>query len=226
MLNFAYDQKIPSPDDVDNVVRTARSIRNCLGLYRVGDKYDFPQFRDRVISVFKCSIGWWSMQVRSDDPVPIDAIAHREFCGFVRDVYDIVGSEHHPSHPLVDVLLGFADDQRSTYMVNRIGRQPLIASACREVAEFGRDIFLHLMAKTGVFHQDGGIVTEALCIAASRKCPECEEVVLMAELKENDWMGYCPRCGNSELDWRPEMLIYEEEKFIREALEDNKANDT
>ncbi|KAI4633894.1 uncharacterized protein J4E87_001061 [Alternaria ethzedia] len=126
MLNFAYDQKIPSLDDVDNVIRTARSIRDCLGLYRVGDKYDFAQFRDRVISVFKCSIGWWSMQVRSDDPDPIDAVVHREFCGFVRDVYDIV---------------------------------------------------------------------------------------LMAELKENDWKGHCPRCGGYQLDWRPEMLSYEEDKF-------------
>ncbi|KAI4659426.1 uncharacterized protein J4E78_005854 [Alternaria triticimaculans] len=51
MLNFAYDQKIPSLDDVDNVVRTARSIRDCLGLYRVADKYDFPQFLDRLGTV-------------------------------------------------------------------------------------------------------------------------------------------------------------------------------
>lgn len=215
MLNFAYDQKIPPPDDSSS--GTPLNIRHCLDLYRVGDKYDYPQFRDQAVSLFKCSMGGWS--IRRSDPFPRNAAAQKEFCGFVRDVYDVAGSDHQPSHSLVDVLLGFADGQRSTYMVNGIGDEPLIASACREVAEFGRDIFLHLMAKTRLFRQDGGIVTEALSIVTRRMCPDCDEVVSMADLEEDDWEGYRPRCGEHQLDWRPAMLFYEEEKSIEEGTQ-------
>ncbi|KAI4947350.1 hypothetical protein J4E91_006702 [Alternaria rosae] len=98
MLNFAYDQKIPPPDDSSS--GTPLNIRHCLHLYRVGDKYDYPQFRDQAVSLFKCSM-----------------------------------------------------------------------------------------------------------------------VVSMADLEEDDWEGYCPRCGEHQLDWRPAMLCYEEEKFIEEGTQ-------
>jgi hypothetical protein len=147
ILDFGYTEEIgPSKDT--SLQGTASNIHYLLKLYRTGDKYDFPEFQDRVVMCSKSSIYAWFN--RSGTPLANDAGAHEELCGLIRDVYDLVGSEHQPSHPSVDMLLDFVDNAGPTNILhNTGGNQSLIVTASREIAEFGRDIFLQSMRMTG-----------------------------------------------------------------------------
>jgi hypothetical protein len=174
MVNFAYDPVIRPPENSEFGATT--TITYFLGLYRVGDKYDFPDFLAGVVSWFKCCLHAWLN--RFPGSFGTDETALVEFSGFVRDVYDLVGSERRPEHPLVKVLLAVADDQGSASILNNTGRnQPLILTASEQVAEFGRDILLHLMAKTGTSttNEDGETITTELCIGVRVTCLSCEE---------------------------------------------------
>ncbi|KAI4931170.1 hypothetical protein J4E85_003759 [Alternaria conjuncta] len=143
MREFAYDEDSLHPDELAK--GTPIGIRHALGLYRVGDKYDFPRFRDCTISCFKLRLEHWLSQ-----PSLGDDAAHKDFCDIVREVYDIVGPDNHTRQKLVVALLETIDDVDSTRILNNTGgKQRSVVEAAQEVAPFGRDSFLHLMAKTG-----------------------------------------------------------------------------
>jgi hypothetical protein len=174
MLGFAYDPQIRRPAEL--LYGATDTINHFLGLYRVGDKYQFPAFLDRVDPwLTGCMYDWLD---RSTGPFDKDSIARSEFCGFVRDIYELVGLEHRPSHPLVHILLELATDRGSASVLNNTGgHQPLIVTALQEVAEFGRDVLLHLMGKTGSWEvgDKGDVVSTELCIGVELGCLVCEK---------------------------------------------------
>jgi hypothetical protein len=48
-----------------------------LGLYRIDDKYDFPEFQARIVSCFRsCMYAWLNNQATDSEE---DAVALREF---------------------------------------------------------------------------------------------------------------------------------------------------
>lgn len=48
-----------------------------LGLYRIDDKYDFPEFQARIVSCFRsCMYAWLNNQATESEE---DAVALREF---------------------------------------------------------------------------------------------------------------------------------------------------
>ncbi|KAG9186017.1 hypothetical protein G6011_02573 [Alternaria panax] len=175
MLDFAYTQEIHPPEG--SLHGEIFTIDYFLELYRVGDKYQFPAFIVRIVSWLRgCMHAWLN---KSGGPFGEDRIARFRFCSLVREIYELVGSEYRPSHPLVQVLLGLADDQGSTGILNNTGgNQPLIVLASEKTAEFGRDILLHLMKKTGPLEPDdnGEVVTAGLCIRAKVICSFCGQI--------------------------------------------------
>ena len=196
MLGFAYDPQMRRP--VESLYGATDTIDHLLRLYRVGDKYQFPALLDRVdLWLADCMYDWLD---RSTGPFDKDSIARSEFCGFVRDIYELVGLEHRPSHPLVHILLELATDRGSASVLNNTGGcQPLIVTASQEVAEFGRDIFLHLMDKTGSSEADdkGKAVSTELCIGAELRCLVCDKFwwdVKMDDAQEPETV--CPFCGS------------------------------
>ncbi|KAI4640053.1 hypothetical protein J4E93_008853 [Alternaria ventricosa] len=162
MLNYAYDEKsVPWPDD--SLAGTTFDIHHILDLYRVGDKYDFPSFRLQLIFRLMTALRRWFS--RPSEPSIGYAAESEEFCEIIRKVYDIVGSEHQEDQDLVETFLQAIDEHPSARILNNTGgKQGIIVKASREVAEFGRDIFLHLMYIVGTEdHKDGTVSTTELC---------------------------------------------------------------
>jgi hypothetical protein len=179
-----------------------------LGLYRIDDKYDFPEFQARIVSCFRsCMYAWLNNQATDSEE---DAVALREFSGFVSEIYKLVGPGYKPDHPLVKVLLDVADDQGSASILNNNGyRQPLITMASREVAEFGRDILLHLMAKTGSSgkNEEDRFVTNELCIGAKVTCLGCDALSWRVVIDEGDEIEiWCRSCKRFMVDWPEERI--------------------
>ena len=115
MLGFVYVPQICRPAELLHVATD--TIKYFLGLCRVGDKYQLG---------------------RSHGPLGKYCVAQSEFCGFIRDIYELVGSEHQPSHPLVQILLELATDWPNTSVLKNTGGDlPLIVTASQKVAEFG-----------------------------------------------------------------------------------------
>jgi len=199
MLNFAYDEASLYPDELAK--GTLLGIRHTLGLYRVGDKYDFPRFRECVISCFKLRFKHWLSQ----PPIGDDA-AHKDFCDIVREVYDIVGPDNHPRQKLVVALLEAIDDVDSTRILNNTGgKQRLIVKAAQEIAPFGRDSFLNLMAKTGSSTVDefGMVSTTELCTGIRVKCPRCHTIwwrVVLEEEEDRIERCICENCNRNMID--------------------------
>jgi hypothetical protein len=198
MLGFAYDPQMCRQEDL--LHGATDTINHFLGLYRVGDKYQFPAFLDRIAPMIRnCMYGWLD---RSAGPYDKDSIARSEFCGFVRDIYELVGSEHQPKHPLVQTLLEIATERGSSSVLkNTGGEQPLIVMASQNVAECGRDIFLHLMDKTGLSANDNDkVITKELCIGVVLICLSCGEFLwkVMWEDKEEE----CIYCGRGLKYWK------------------------
>jgi hypothetical protein len=109
---------------------------------------------------------------------------------------------------LVQILLGIASERGSASVLNNIGgNQPLIVMASQEVAEYGRDIFLHLMDKTGVAksNDNGKVVTTELCIGVVLECPPCSDIswkVIWDDEESLDEEGECTICGLGLQYWK------------------------
>ncbi|RYN99230.1 hypothetical protein AA0120_g1969 [Alternaria tenuissima] len=197
MLRFAYDQQIhPSESPPKG---TIVNIKRFLELYRMGDKYQFPALLIPVASQFRsCMDGWLH---GDDEPFANDCDARSEFCGFVRDIYELVGPEHRPSHPLVQILLELATDWPITSILKNTGDgQPLIVMASQKVAEFGRDIFLNLMDKTGLSeaNSDSKRVTTRLCIGVALICWRCRETSWKVMTDDEEKLSeVCRHCGQA-----------------------------
>jgi hypothetical protein len=204
MLGFVYVPQICRPAEL--LHGATDTINHFLGLYLVGDKYQFPAFLVPVASKLKRQMRLWLG--RSRGPLGKDCVAQSEFCGFIRDIYELVGSEHQPSHPLVQILLGIATERGSASVLNNIGgNQPLIVMASQKVAEYGRDIFLHLMDKTGVAkaNDNGKVVTTELCIGVVLECPPCSDIswkVIWDDEESLDEEGECTICGLGLQYWK------------------------
>jgi hypothetical protein len=175
MLGFAYDQRIHPWESPLN--GTTVDIKRLLELYRVGDKYQFPAFLVPVASwLDSCMEAWMDGFF---EPVVEGSVARSEFCGFVREFYELVGAEHRPSHPLVQILLRIATEWGPAIVLkNTKGNQPLTVMASQEVAEFGRDMFLHSMAMTGLSEVEdkGEVVGLELSIGVKLQCVSCDAV--------------------------------------------------
>jgi hypothetical protein len=127
-----------------------------------------------------------------------------EFCGFVRDIYELVGSEYRPSHPLVQILLEIATERGSASVLkNTGGNQTLIVTASQKVAEFGRDIFLHLMGKTGSLEVEDEdeveVITYELCIGVKLECSSCP---IPYHVSPRSLQAMCPDCEQALGYWR------------------------
>jgi hypothetical protein len=200
MLSFAYDKDFqPQKDWLDG---TTININRLLEIYRVGDKYQFPAFLVWAASQLESCMNDW---LNGDDHKTClkDCVRCSEFCGFVRDIYDLVGPEHQPGHPLVEILMELATDRPDTKVLKHIGHNlPLIVMASQEVAEFGRDIFLHLIYKTGFSdaNNDGNIVTTELCIGVALICRHCGKKswkVMTDDEKLHELREVCRHCGRA-----------------------------
>jgi hypothetical protein len=199
MLDFAYTEEIGPPEDTSLQAHGAASnIHYLLKLYRTGYKYDFPEFQDRVVMCFQSSMCAWFN--RSSTPLANDAVAQEEFCGLIKDVYNLVGSEHQPSHPLINILLDLVDNAGpGSILHNTGGNQSLIVTAPQEITEFGRDIFLDLMSKTRSSETDkqSKVITTKLCIGAKVECQTCANiwwrVIQDGEYKRTS--VFCVKCG-------------------------------
>jgi hypothetical protein len=194
MLDFAYGQS-SFPPEASRHGDTVK-VNYFLGLYRVADKYDFPNLRLLFACWFKKYMHAWLH--RFDKPHEKDSSAYQEFGGFVKDIYDLVGSKHQPSHPLVKTLLEVADNQGSASILNNSGfNQPLVIVASREIAEYGRDIFLRLMKKTGSSGPDeqGKVVKTELCVGINVRCLRCNMEWWRVTLRGKQDIGMrCPGC--------------------------------
>jgi hypothetical protein len=116
-------------------------------------------------------------------------------------MYELVGPEHRPSHPLVKILLELATDWPNTSVLKNTGDdQPLVVMASQKVAEFGRDIFLHLMDRTGIaeVNNDGEAITSQLCIGVRLICWNCGDVswIVMTD-DEEKLHEVCRHCGQA-----------------------------
>ena len=197
MLGFAYDQQIHLWESPLN--GTTVNIKRLLELYRVGDKYHFHAFLAPVVLQFeRCMDAWLT---GDDKPLVKDCVARSEFCGFVRDIYELVGPEHRPSHPLVQILLELATDWPNTSVLKNTGDDlPLIVTASQKVAEFGRDIFLHLMNRTGLAeaNNDGEAIKSELCIGVRLRCWACCDVSWIVMMDDEEKLHeVCRHCGEA-----------------------------
>jgi hypothetical protein len=197
MLDFMYDDTITLPDD--QVDGSSKNIRHIIGLYRVADKYAVPSLEEWAIEEFSNEIyGWLQLAGRTEG-------AKAEFCSIVSEFYDLVGSDPQPQHPFVQALLDIAEhEDGSTVLNNTDGNNPLLVRASQEIADFGRDLFLHLiaMAEATEPNEDDEVSAKELCIAVVVKCPECEEIwsrVQRSDLKDD---GYCQLCGEWVGNWK------------------------
>ncbi|CAN9454314.1 unnamed protein product [Alternaria alternata] len=194
MLGFAYDQQIHPWESP--LIGTTANIKRLLEPYRVGDKYQFPAFLVPVASwLGNCMDAWMN---GSFEPVV------EEFCGFVRDIYELVGSKHRPSHPLVQILLEIATEWGlASVLENTGGNQPLIVMASQKVAEFGRDIFLQLMGKTGSLEVEDEdeveVITYELCIGVKLECSSCPTPY---HVSPRSLQAMCPDCEQALGYWR------------------------
>lgn len=137
MLRYAYGSRTPLP------VRSP-SIQNalfCVSLYRVADKYAFPELEERAALLFMVHMRRWLEHHNDHDTDGEGSARHQSFCEVVTETYKLPNACL--THPLVSVILDLTDDVE--VMLDQ--DLPLLRSAAKEVAEFGRDMFLHLMSK-------------------------------------------------------------------------------
>jgi hypothetical protein len=200
MLNFAYARSFPLPDKSHG---TTNNIRHIISLYRVADKYDFPDFERALDDAFIEQFHIWL-----DELVRLaikDESAVVDFCSIVSDIYNLVGPEPQQKHPLFDSLLIIMEQREEHSILNNAGGNHLLLTrASREVAEFGRDLFLDLIGKTNKVKKgegDGRCKTTELYIGTEVKCPSCERVWPYVDYVGMDKDSYCPNCSNYVEDW-------------------------
>jgi hypothetical protein len=202
MLNFAYtyNRSFPLPDGHRG---TTKNIRRIISLYRVEDKYDFPDFEgapeDEFVEQFHAWLDEPTSQAGKDES------AVTEFCSIVSDIYNLVGPDPLPKHPLVYSLLMVMEQREEYSILNNVGGNHLLLTrASQEVAEFGRDLFLDLIGKTKKVNKgesDGRCKATELYIGTEVKCPSCERVWPYVDHAGMDKDGYCPNCSNYVEDW-------------------------
>lgn len=144
-----------------------------------------------------CVGTWLSQSIGKDE------VALREFSGIVREIYILVGPDPQPEHPLLKILLELVDCDNVSLVHNTGRNQPLLLGASKDVAEFGRDLLLRLMAKTGSTGVKNNVetpTTRELCIGYKVRCPGCEvSWYKVAYDVHNE--GHCVFCGEYFEDW-------------------------
>jgi hypothetical protein len=131
---------------------------------------------------------------------PTKEAALKAFCDIVQVVYEFVVPEPQPEHPLVAVLLKLVDQDDSVSILGNT-QQLLLVKASEKIAEFGLDLLLQLLKKTGGSekNEDGGSSSTMLYIGTVVLCPNCDEP--WSKVKDGRDDAHCPLCGHWLEHW-------------------------
>jgi len=181
MLSFAYydsdsrghGRNIDVPEENK---ASAANLRHCIALYRVADKYDFPDLLLRAARAFSQQMSRWKISVKGMT-VQQQSTSIGEFCTVVDMVYNLpsVGLKH----PLAKELLVNAN-WGSMKVFGTDGRKSkFLVQASSQVPEFGRDLFLTVMNRAARHVRDDNgkrRITE-LGVLNKVSCPHCGEAL-------------------------------------------------
>lgn len=197
MLTFAY-QTIPyyyrNFSSLFDVSKTsAASLIFCVTLYRVADKYIYPDLKEAAEENFTSQLYSWLERQEDADVDDQEQTTPEAFNDIVKHVYDL--PDAHYKHPLVGCLLKATDVVTAIQVFNSEERTPeLLVKAVTEVAESGRDLFLHLTSKSGVKQYGEGTHTiRELGVMTRVECPQCKEIWSKPDAHPEH--GFCAECG-------------------------------
>ena len=157
----------------------------CLNLYQVADKYDCPNVQEAAHFDFCNGFKkYW------------DNAAH---CEVVDGFPEIVSKLYEGPQSLLKYSLQAILNHEESQLTGSLGKlRPLILKTARDVAEFGRDILLHIMEQTGEQGSEKNDVAVTLEFTYTAQCPNCD----------GKWMrlcgqnvGYCWSCGAHHERW-------------------------
>jgi hypothetical protein len=180
MLYYLYCDKTKWTGRLD----TNTYLLFCLNLYQVADKYDCPIVQEAAHLDFRTGFKkYWDNAAQ---------------CEVVDGFREIVNNLYEGPQSLLKYSLQIISNHRESQLTGSTGKlRPLILKTARDVAEFGRDILLHIMEQTGKQGSEK-VVTVKLEFMYIVKCPKCEFVWMRPRSQVN---GCCWTCGKMRLDW-------------------------
>ncbi|KAF2134684.1 hypothetical protein P153DRAFT_427340 [Dothidotthia symphoricarpi CBS 119687] len=197
MLYHAYG--LPSPS-LPTASEWLDHLRYNLNLYQVAEKYSVPSLATMSVGCFKRH---WDSYLDDIDVAGEDV--YHSYQDVVQRVYIVARAqdgEHRRDHPLVKILLdGTITHQRISITKDHDKILDLFTKAADDVAEFGRDIFVHMMNSTKPKTDTTGCIS----ITWTNKftCPECEHAWIRTHDPHVSEVvsGHCPECDTYFSDW-------------------------
>jgi len=173
----------------------------CVELFRVADKDDLPMLYRIIPRIFHTQLASWLSRAHAESKDPdIDEKNVEMFCDLVERVYTLPNTK--PSHPLVTSLLEMTDHAPLRILRNDGKKSSMLIKAAKDVAEFGRDVFLVLMdkMKSEVNTKTRAKSITELDLVSQVRCPKCKIILRLA----SEWFddeGFCLGCGHYVVDW-------------------------
>lgn len=193
MLEFAYRASDKEESDtsgalIDKEKSPYENMLSCIALYRVADKYDFPELLKEVEMAFDA-------QLKAGLPL----ISINEFVDIVTMVYDLphVG----PEHPLAIKLLEPAQSGWLAVPAINGAQGSIVLLACEAAPEYGRDVMRCMFKRAGELAATHGARdgTTALGTLFFVTCPHCR--LSWSRSSAEPKHGHCSACGKHVEDW-------------------------
>lgn len=198
MLNFIYTGVIPIPADEDYY----RKAMFCIDLYCVVDKYDCPSFDQVVAMDFVRYFDLWTgrQEPNGGDGNLINQVTSCEL------ITQICRLSHAISTCLLVKSLLMIIERKANMIP--LGEPEQYRSRVLEVttviAEFGRDLPLQTMRKSGERIRHAGTRSETQLLVGNKvSCPHFQKLWLRIHrhLVSRDESEFCSECGKYVEDW-------------------------
>lgn len=178
------------------------NILFCIELYRVADKYDMPNLR-RQTEVYFCNemSNWLNGDMILEHAEAKEPASPESFCNIISKLYELTQTGTVENRLVAAVFVKINYPSAIKVFSNDGLISPLLEQACMKVPEFGRDLCLYILKKSGISTlSDGKRVINEIEVTTQVKCQACGGI-----WRRGDSMtpgGYCPRCGRHTKDWR------------------------
>ncbi|KAH4943234.1 hypothetical protein HBI79_015570 [Parastagonospora nodorum] len=200
MLNFAYHGAIELPGPCLPVT----NILFCIDLCCVADKYDMPALRRQTEFCFCNEMNNWLdgkiilKQAEAKEPASPES-----FCNIISKLYELPQTT--VQHRLVAAVFVQVNQTGAIKVFSNDGLvSPLLEQACEKVPEFGRDLCLYILRKSGTTTLSvGKRVINEIEVTTQVKCQACGGIWRRGNsLTVHSAGGHCPHCGRHAKDWR------------------------
>lgn len=181
MLHYLYHEKRKWIRRLD----TDTYLLFCLDLYEVADKYDCPNVQEAAHLDFCNGFKkYWN---------------NAAFCEVAYGFREIVNKLYEGPQSLLKFSLQTILSHKESQLNGPLGKlRPLILRTARELAEFGRDILLHIMDQTGGQEPGKEGVAVELNFTHMVECPDCYGTWMKPSGRIE---GHCWECGEYFDSW-------------------------